>query len=70
MDSASSGKGAESEFVDLPDLERHFTGSDIFFFLICTVIGIDGLGTLATKGGAGFTWLIVCTVLFAVPSAL
>ena len=70
MDSASLGKGAASEFVDLPDLERHFTGSDIFFFLICTVVGIDGLGTLATKGGAGFTWLIVCTVLFAVPSAL
>jgi hypothetical protein len=30
MDSASLGKGAASEFVDLPDLERHFTGSDIF----------------------------------------
>jgi amino acid transporter len=51
-------------------LQKHFGRADIFFFLICTLVGIDGLGTLATQGGAGFTWLIVAVVLFAVPSAL
>ena len=68
MDPSSQRRADTDEFVDVPVLERHFTGSQIFFFLICTVVGIDGLGTLATKGGAGFTF-ILCTVFFAVPSS-
>jgi amino acid transporter len=51
-------------------LQKHFGRADIFFFLVCTLVGVDGLGTLATQGGAGFTWLIVSVVLFAIPSAL
>lgn len=51
-------------------LQKHFGRADIFFFLVCTLVGIDGLGTLATQGGAGFTWLIVAVLLFAVPSAM
>ena len=51
-------------------LQKHFGRADIFFFLVCTLVGVDGLGTLATQGGAGFTWLIVCVVVFAVPSAM
>ncbi|MCW2526933.1 MAG: amino acid permease [Pseudonocardiales bacterium] len=51
-------------------LQKHFGRGDIFFFLACTLVGVDGLGTLATKGGAGFTWLILSVILFAVPSAL
>ena len=50
-------------------LQKHFGRADIFFFLVCTLVGVDGLGTLATQGGAGFTWLILSVVLFAVPSA-
>ena len=44
-------------------LQKHFGRADIFFFLVCTLVGVDGLGTLATEGGAGFTWLIVSVVL-------
>ena len=51
-------------------LQKHFGRKDIFFFLVCTLVGVDGLGTLATQGGSGFTWLIVSVVLFAIPSAL
>ena len=51
-------------------LQKHFGRADIFFFLVCTLVGVDGLGTLATEGGAGFTWLIVSVLLFAIPSAL
>jgi amino acid transporter len=51
-------------------LQKHFGRADIFFFLVCTLVGVDGLGTLATQGGAGFTWLVVCLALFAVPSAM
>jgi amino acid transporter len=51
-------------------LQKHFGRADIFFFLVCTLVGVDGLGTLATQGGAGFAWLIVSVVLFAIPSAM
>ena len=51
-------------------LQKHFGRADIFFFLVCTLVGVDGLGTLATEGGSGFTWLIVSVLLFAIPSAL
>jgi glutamate:GABA antiporter len=51
-------------------LQRHFGRADIFFFLVCTLVGVDGLGTLATHGGEGFTWLVLCVLLFAVPSSL
>jgi amino acid transporter len=62
------------EYVDAAaeksKLQKHFGRADIFFFLVCTLVGVDGLGQLATFGGAGFTWLVVCILLFAVPSAL
>ncbi|MGI4896468.1 MAG: APC family permease [Janthinobacterium lividum] len=51
-------------------LRKHFGRADIFFFLVCTLVGVDGLGTLATEGGQGFTWLLLCVLLFAVPSAM
>lgn len=51
-------------------LQKHFGRKDIFFFLVCTLVGVDGLGTLATQGGEGFSWLLVCVLLFALPSAM
>ncbi|MGD0558095.1 MAG: APC family permease [Streptosporangiaceae bacterium] len=51
-------------------LQRNFGRLDVFFLLVCTLVGVDGLGTLATRGGAGFTWMIGSVLLFAVPSAL
>ena len=51
-------------------LQKHFGRMDIFFFLVCTLVGVDGLGTFAIYGGAGFSWLLVCVVLFAIPSAM
>ncbi len=65
------GSELSSEAVEQKaNLQKHFGRSDIFFFLVCTLVGVDGLGTLATQGGAGFTWLIACVLLFAVPSAV
>lgn len=51
-------------------LRKSFGRRDIFFFLICTLVGVDGLGALTTKGGAAFTWMIGSVLLFAIPSAL
>src|ERR1700744_4704702 len=56
--------------VEKAKLQKHFGRADIFFFLVCTLVGVDGLGTLATEGGAGFTWLIVSVVLLGIPTAL
>ncbi|MDT4937226.1 MAG: glutamate:GABA antiporter [Pseudonocardiales bacterium] len=63
------GIAAEAQ-VEKAKLQKHFGRADIFFFLVCTLVGVDGLGTLATSGGAGFSWLMLSVVFFAVPSAL
>ena len=51
-------------------LKKHFTRFDIYFFLICTIVGVDTLGVVAAEGAQGFTWLIFLAVAFFVPYAL
>ena len=51
-------------------LQKHFTRFDIYFFLICTIVGVDTLGLVAAEGAQGFTWLIFLAVFFFVPYAL
>lgn len=51
-------------------LRKHFARFDILFFLICTLVGLDTIGTVAAKGPEGFSWLIILAVLFFVPYAL
>jgi amino acid transporter len=51
-------------------LQRHFGRFDILFFLICTIVGVDTIATVAGGGGEAFTWMIVLAVLFFVPQAL
>ena len=51
-------------------LQKHFTRFDIYFFLICTIVGVDTLGQVAANGAQGFTWLLFLAVFFFVPYAL
>ena len=51
-------------------LRKHFARFDILFFLICTLVGVDTLGAVASNGPQAFTWLIVLAVVFFVPYAL
>ncbi len=51
-------------------LRRHFGRFDILFFLICTIVGLDTLGAVASNGAEGFTWLIFLSVFFFIPYAL
>jgi glutamate:GABA antiporter len=51
-------------------LRKHFARFDILFFLICTLIGVDTLGAVASNGPQAFTWLIFLAALFFVPYAL
>jgi amino acid transporter len=51
-------------------LKKHFGRFDMFFFLICTLVGLDTLGAVANNGAQAFTWLAVLGLLFFVPYAL
>ena len=48
-------------------LKKHFSRFDIYFFLICTIVGVDTLGQVAQNGAQGFLWLIFLCVLFFIP---
>jgi glutamate:GABA antiporter len=61
--------GGQTRRARLP-LRKTFGRRDVFFLLVCTLVGVDGLGALTTRGGAAFTWMIGSVVLFAIPSAL
>ncbi len=51
-------------------LRRHFRRFDMFFYLICTVVTLDTIGSVASNGGEGFTWLLFLGVFFFLPYAL
>ena len=50
-------------------LQKHFSRFDIYFFLICTIVGVDTLGQVASNGAEGLTWLLVLAFLFFIPYA-
>ncbi|MEU3338722.1 APC family permease [Streptomyces sp. NPDC006668] len=51
-------------------LRKHFGRFDILFFLLCTIVGVDTIGSVASNGAEAFTWLLVLAVVFFIPSAL
>jgi len=51
-------------------LQKHFGRFDMFFFLVCTLVGLDTIGAVAHNGAQGFTWLIFLGIVFFFPYAL
>src|ERR1700754_5239579 len=51
-------------------LQKHFSRFDIFFFLICTLVGLDTLGAVSSDGAQAFTWLAFLGAFFFLPYAL
>jgi amino acid transporter len=51
-------------------LQKHFGRFDMVFFLLCTLVGLDTVGAVASKGAQAFTWLIFLGIFFFVPYAL
>src|ERR1700709_709860 len=51
-------------------LQRHFGRFDIVFFLICTIVGVDTIASVASSGGEAFSWMLLLAVVFFVPQAL
>ena len=50
--------------VERQKLQRHFGRFDILFFLICTIVGVDTIATVAQGGGQAFTWMMIFAVVF------
>src|SRR5947209_10114462 len=51
-------------------LQKHFKRFDMLFFLICTLVGLDTIGSVAGKGAQAFTWMIFLGLFFFIPYAL
>jgi amino acid transporter len=56
--------------VERQKLQRHFGRYDILFFLVCTIVGVETVATVAQGGGEAFTWMMIFAVAFFVPQAL
>jgi amino acid transporter len=51
-------------------LQKNFGRREILFFTICTLVGVDTIGLLASLGAEAFTWMIILAITFFIPSAL
>jgi amino acid transporter len=51
-------------------LRKEFGRLDVLFFLICGLVSLDTIGTLAKTGAQSFTWLVVLAAAFFVPYGL
>ena len=51
-------------------LQKNFGRKEILFFTICTLVGVDTIGLLASLGAEAFTWNVILAVTFFIPSAL
>jgi amino acid transporter len=60
----------EAAEVEASKLQRHFGRFDILFFLVCTIVGVDTIASVASSGGEAFTWMLVFAIVFFIPQAL
>lgn len=51
-------------------LKKSLRRFDMVFFTVCAFVGLDTLGTVASNGPQGFTWLVILALLFVAPYAL
>ena len=51
-------------------MKKTLSRLDVLFFLVCTLVGLDTLGSVAARGAQGFLWLGFLAITFFVPYAL
>lgn len=68
--SAADDIVTEATAEESAKLRRHFGRFDVLFFLICTIVGLDTIGSVAANGAQGFTWLVFLGIFFFFPYAL
>jgi len=56
--------------VERGRLRRDFHRFDVVFFLVCTLVGLDTIGSVAAHGPEGLTWMVVLDVVFFLPYGL
>src|SRR5438105_891768 len=49
--------------VERQKLQKHFGRFDILFFLVCTIVGVETVATVAQGGGEAFTWMMIFAVI-------
>ncbi len=59
-----------AEAEEKAKLRKHFGRFDIFFFLICTIVGLDTLGAVSSYGAQAFVWLVFMSFFFFLPYAM
>jgi amino acid transporter len=67
---ALDGSMAVAARTEAAKLQKHFGRFDILFFLICTIVGVDTIASVASSGGEAFTWMVIFAVVFFIPQAL
>jgi amino acid transporter len=74
MDQATSREMVEETtqlaLAEKSKLIKSLRRLDMVGFTVCALVGLDTLGTVASNGAQGFTWLIVLAALFVLPYAL
>src|SRR3954469_6945945 len=60
----------ERALAEKSKLVKSLSRLDMIGFTVCALVGLDTLGTVASNGAQGFTWLIVLAVVFVLPYAL
>jgi amino acid transporter len=63
-------QATEAEVTEKAKLKKHFGRFDILFFLVCTIVGVDTIGSVASYGAEAFTWMALIAAIFFIPSAL
>lgn len=56
--------------VETAHLQKNFGRKEILFFTICTLVGVDTVGQLASLGAEAFSWNVILAATFFIPSAL
>ncbi|MFF9242591.1 APC family permease [Streptomyces sp. NPDC014801] len=51
-------------------LRKDLRRLDVLFFLICTLVGLDTIGSVAAQGPQGLTWMAVLALAFFLPYGL
>jgi amino acid transporter len=51
-------------------LRRDLRRLDVLFFLICTLVGLDTIGSVAAQGPQGLTWMAILALAFFLPYGL
>ena len=64
-DSTTSAALAEKK-----KLQKSFRLSDMIFYTVATLLGLDTLGAVSSQGGQVLPWLIISAITFLVPYAL